>query len=81
MSARAAPLSREPTHDERAFVEAEVDAVLEGYRALLSEEELGWMREQLLTQVGETPALAQLVSAAAPRSVDQSGEVSRAPKR
>lgn len=59
------------------YVEGEVDAVLEGYEDLLPAEDLAWMRERLLESVDDDPALAELASAARPRSVDRSAELSK----
>jgi hypothetical protein len=50
--------------------------VLEGYEDLLPAEDLAWMRERLLEAVGDDPALAELASAARPRNVDRSTELS-----
>jgi len=62
---------------ERAFVEAEVDAVLAGYRGRLPAAELAWMREQLVGQLEDDRNFAELARAAYPREVDQSGEIAR----
>lgn len=57
------------------YVEAEVEAVIEAYRDLLPAEDLAWMRERLLESVDDEPSLAELASAARPRSVDRSTEL------
>lgn len=61
------------TDVERAWLEAEVDLALEPFREILPDAELAFMREQLLA--GADDELAPLVRAAAPREVDESGEV------
>jgi len=63
------------------YVEAELDAVLQGYEDLLPAEDLAWMRERLRESVDDDPSLAELASAARPRSVDRSTELpTQAPK-
>lgn len=57
------------------YVEDQIETILEGYADLLSAEDLAWMRERLLESVDDDPALAELASAARPRSVDRSTEL------
>ncbi len=55
--------------------------MLQGYEDLLPAEDLAWMRERLRESVDDDPSLAELASAARPRSVDRSTELpTQAPK-
>jgi hypothetical protein len=62
--------------EERAFVAREVEIVVSQFAASLSDEDLEVMRESLLRGVLEARR-AELVRAATPRSVDESGEILR----
>ncbi len=65
----------ESTDAERAWLEAEVDAALAPYRDKLGAEDLEWMRVALLGSLTDDPSSRELVRAAFPREVDQSGDV------
>ena len=65
---------------EESLVEAAIAEALAPYRATLAPQDLAWMRERLLEGVREDASLHAIVRAAAPRDVDQSGEVVRAGK-
>ena len=62
--------------EERAFVAREVEIVVAQIAASLSQEDLDLMRESLLNGALEARR-AELVRAATPRSVDESGELLR----
>lgn len=62
-----------------AFVTAEVDSVLDEVASGLGARDRAWLRERLIAEALSDAPLARLVSAAAPRNVDASGEVPRSP--
>jgi hypothetical protein len=71
----------EPIDDaERAFAEAEVDAVLDTYRGRLGAADLELMRATLLEGLTRDPGSRALVRAALPRNVDESGDVYYGPR-
>lgn len=79
-SEAAANMNEEPSaleEQERAFLEAYVDAAVEPYRDQLPAADLAWMREQIVASVYTDPELLALARAAAPRSVDSSAEILR----
>jgi hypothetical protein len=81
-SEAAANMNEEPSaleEQERAFLDAYVDAAVEPYRDQLPPADLAWMREQILAAVYTDPELLALARAAAPRSVDSSAEILRRP--
>ncbi|MFO0552089.1 MAG: hypothetical protein U0271_27125 [Polyangiaceae bacterium] len=79
-AADAPDLAAPPADDATvAFVTAEVDAVLDEVASGLGARDLAWLREKLIAEALADAPLSRLVSAAAPRNVDASGEVPRSP--
>jgi hypothetical protein len=65
-----------PTRDE-PWLAARIEAALAPYAAVLSAEELAWMREQVAEALANDPDAADVVARADPRTRDRSGEVKR----
>ena len=55
------------------FVAAEVEAAIEPYVDILSEEELAFMRDELALLLAEDPEAQDALDGARPREVDRSG--------
>jgi hypothetical protein len=70
------PLELAMTHPllDDPFVAAEIDAALSAYAKQLDAEQLAWAREQLAELLASQPAARELLDAAHPRQVDESGE-------
>ena len=66
------------TEEERAYFASEVDGVLATFAGSLSDEDLAFMRETLLRSARDARR-GELVRAATPRAVDESGEILRRP--
>jgi hypothetical protein len=56
------------------FVAAEIDRALAAYAMRLSLDDLAWAREQLAALLADHPEARDLLAAAHPRQVDESGE-------
>ena len=55
-----------------------IDAGLAPHRGVVSDEELAWMREQMIERLGSDPELARLARDARPRlPTEESGNVQR----
>lgn len=59
------------------WVAARVEHALKPYRGRLSEEDLAWMRAELVDMIANEPRGAELLRQAHPRAVESSGDVVR----
>jgi len=56
------------------FVAAEIDRALAVYASRLPTADLAWARDQLAALLADNPEARELLAAAHPRQVDESGE-------
>lgn len=59
------------------WVAARVEHALRPYRGRVSEEDLAWMRAELVDMIANEPRAAELLRQAHPRAVESSGDVVR----
>lgn len=59
------------------WIAAQIDAAVAPYVGSVSPDEIAWMRERLAEVLATDPGAAELLAAARPRVVDESGEVPR----
>jgi hypothetical protein len=57
------------------WIAAQIDEIVAPYRGRLTAREIAWIREQLAVTLASDDRAAALAKAAAPREVDESGEV------